>query len=182
MQPLLLPDIIMTDHRPQWSLTMPDLRLMTCGRWALSMRPRGSLLTPEKTARTAEPRHADALRQVLAQEPVGVLVSAALPRVVRPRALEGHLRGRHGVALQVAEVATGLGPCPPLRERARIGQSAAALVGILVLAPSLVGALGTAHPTLCPILSTPYVGPIILRRRTMPVAGVLYMPRGVALP
>lgn len=53
MQPLLLPDIIMPDHRPQWSLAIPNLRLMTCGRWALSMRLRGSLLTPEETARTA---------------------------------------------------------------------------------------------------------------------------------
>lgn len=53
MQPLLLPDIIMLDHRPQWSLAIPDLRLMTCGRLALLMHLRGSLLTPEETARTA---------------------------------------------------------------------------------------------------------------------------------
>ena len=53
MQPLLLPETVMPDHRPQWSLAIPNLRLMTCGRQALSMRLRGSLLTPEKTARTA---------------------------------------------------------------------------------------------------------------------------------
>ena len=37
-------------------------------------------------------RHALPLRQVLANQPVGVLVAASLPRVIRPREVEGNIR------------------------------------------------------------------------------------------
>ena len=40
----------------------------------------------------AQSGHALALRQVLAHEPVGVLVTASLPRVVRPREVERRTR------------------------------------------------------------------------------------------
>ena len=53
VQPRLLPEIIMPEHGLRWSLAIPNLRLMMGGRRALSMRLRGSLLTPEKTTRTA---------------------------------------------------------------------------------------------------------------------------------